>query len=56
MRGATRLGAVLCEGRKVSIHAPHTGRDLVGVEDTVCREVSIHAPHAGRDPEIVAVL
>ena len=50
MRGATRPAHQTHHPPRVSIHAPHTGRDLVGVEDTVCREVSIHAPHAGRDP------
>ena len=36
----------------ISIHAPHTGRDLA--DKTVCatlNRISIHAPHAGRDAE-----
>ena len=34
----------------ISIHAPHTGRDLAvgGAYET--RMISIHAPHTGRDP------
>ena len=35
---------------EISIHAPHTGRDLIGPDmpDRDLR-ISIHAPHAGRD-------
>ena len=34
---------------RVSIHAPHAGRDpLFGLDDLL-HFVSIHAPHAGRD-------
>ena len=37
-------------GSAISIHAPHTGRDLA--DKTVCatlNRISIHAPHTGRD-------
>ena len=34
---------------RVSIHAPHAGRDYADVTALHPRKVSIHAPHAGRD-------
>ena len=51
MRGATvyvRFSRMLS---RISIHAPHAGRDVVhALHDLVCIDISIHAPHAGRDP------
>ena len=49
MRGATpyvRRDRIL---HRVSIHAPHAGRDLVSFLPEPLHKVSIHAPHAGRD-------
>ena len=37
--------------RKVSIHAPHVGRDYDVELVQVLTDVSIHAPHVGRDVE-----
>ena len=33
----------------ISIHAPHTGRDLAERETLTSSAISIHAPHTGRD-------
>ena len=34
----------------ISIHAPHTGRDVVeGISGCMHYRISIHAPHTGRD-------
>ena len=49
MRGATGRGHRRCGQHRVSIHAPHAGRDSDSAHDTLFRLVSIHAPHAGRD-------
>ena len=41
----------------ISIHAPHTGRDLA--DKTVCatlNRISIHAPHTGRDVRVALVV
>ena len=49
MRGATLKGVDTASCTRVSIHAPHAGRDIASrmvYEDYI---VSIHAPHAGRD-------
>ena len=49
MRGATPVLTASLLTTKVSIHAPHAGRDT-GLADKVrFNKVSIHAPHAGRD-------
>ena len=35
---------------RISIHAPHTGRDFgLAYNEKVRKEISIHAPHTGRD-------
>ena len=49
MRGATYTVIGVESYKKVSIHAPHAGRDsrIADLEKLV--NVSIHAPHAGRD-------
>ena len=49
MRGATRVSATSCSPSRVSIHAPHAGRDEADAVILVVHVVSIHAPHAGRD-------
>ena len=36
-------------GSAISIHAPHTGRDILLVDAAVGADISIHAPHTGRD-------
>ena len=49
MRGATARALRLPRRARVSIHAPHAGRDSFK-EDVIDQiVVSIHAPHAGRD-------
>jgi len=48
-RGATRTPSQPFRGRKVSIHAPRAGRDLVAPLVCAIQNVSIHAPRAGRD-------
>ena len=48
-----RLGNSLriVPGLAISIHAPHTGRDLCPLRKFAPLEIiSIHAPHTGRDP------
>ena len=37
---------------KISIHAPHTGRDDKMRIRPYCLCISIHAPHTGRDNQI----
>ena len=49
MRGATCGRCLSCRFRRVSIHAPHAGRDVLIVCLDLLFRVSIHAPHAGRD-------
>ena len=49
MRGATRRGGLCLWETKVSIHAPHAGRDRSHRQAALRGRVSIHAPHAGRD-------
>ena len=49
MRGATHSVHGAESDRRVSIHAPHAGRDPNRSRPTDPRGVSIHAPHAGRD-------
>ena len=50
MRGATNGDACRRREKRISIHAPHAGRDLVFGYCLVKRcAISIHAPHAGRD-------
>ena len=56
MRGATYGHFDIHNRHRVSIHAPHAGRDIsrTCVRHWVC--VSIHAPHAGRDPQALPPL
>ena len=50
MRGATIEIIMDGTGSKISIHAPHAGRDFSLVTRGSAQYViSIHAPHAGRD-------
>ena len=49
MRGATRTARGRGGRRRVSIHAPHAGRDAPRCGGGRPENVSIHAPHAGRD-------
>ena len=50
MRGATEMIDQIKDKLKVSIHAPHAGRDQIDRRiRTLIKRVSIHAPHAGRD-------
>ena len=51
MRGATLSGvSTLPADFRISIHAPHAGRDRPGDPHPLRRhDISIHAPHAGRD-------
>ena len=49
MRGATCCHDAGGDAGRVSIHAPHAGRDRDGDATTGTCDVSIHAPHAGRD-------
>ncbi len=48
-RGATAGTRRTADYRRVSIHAPHAGRDGRDERAVLVRGVSIHAPHAGRD-------
>ena len=41
---------------RISIHAPHTGRDSVLGQDLQQLQISIHAPHTGRDLEVLPYL
>ena len=49
IRGATRAGVRHAQHGAISIHAPHTGRDMAQYDGHVVRNISIHAPHTGRD-------
>ena len=49
MRGATMRPPSGSHPARVSIHAPHAGRDRLRLVDKDVAVVSIHAPHAGRD-------
>ena len=50
IRGATTYRRTAKYYCKISIHAPHTGRDLVSHSTAeTMTEISIHAPHTGRD-------
>ena len=50
MRGATPRRGGGRDGGRISIHAPHAGRDLHAAPGDAQRSgISIHAPHAGRD-------
>ena len=49
MRGATADLMFRIRVHKVSIHAPHAGRDYAAIQQNEHFAVSIHAPHAGRD-------
>mgnify|MGYP001685495317 CR=1 FL=1 len=49
MRGATQRGTLRRCHARVSIHAPHAGRDCSPQPSSTASVVSIHAPHAGRD-------
>ena len=40
----------------ISIHAPHTGRDVYLQLLEQGLEISIHAPHTGRDPLTMAIV
>ena len=56
MRGATYDASILAECAKVSIHAPHAGRDEQHNKAVQMWRVSIHAPHAGRDADTSTAL
>ena len=44
------MSAVLQAVFRISIHAPHAGRDDSALKGFTDKErISIHAPHAGRD-------
>src|ERR1039458_6860546 len=47
--GATIVGALSGQRQRVSIHAPHVGRDYPVPVVNLGADVSIHAPHVGRD-------
>ena len=49
IRGATRRWRGWPRGGRISIHAPHTGRDLFLLRSRHSSDISIHAPHTGRD-------
>ena len=49
MRDATTQAYVLYQSPKISIHAPHAGRDPTSHLQCIFCAISIHAPHAGRD-------
>ena len=55
MRGATQIGDAALAEIKISIHAPHAGRDDGETEFKRSLSISIHAPHAGRDPSAACV-
>ena len=55
MRGATiRVDHSTVDG-KISIHAPHAGRDFPNRKTFWCKDISIHAPHAGRDLPLTGI-
>ena len=49
MRGATPFERCVYPALKISIHAPHAGRDWYVWKASPVDGISIHAPHAGRD-------
>ena len=50
IRGATFALMMSYPDDWISIHAPHTGRDLLDLVDKPSgQKISIHAPHTGRD-------
>ena len=50
IRGATGGSTDTTPKYTISIHAPHTGRDVLHTHGMkCCGEISIHAPHTGRD-------
>ena len=50
MRGATVFSGQVSHRLRISIHAPHAGRDVDAVLPVILTgDISIHAPHAGRD-------
>ena len=49
IRGATKYMLPSNQGDYISIHAPHTGRDLQPQTEIHQNRISIHAPHTGRD-------
>ena len=49
IRGATAQAHIFKGLGQISIHAPHTGRDVRGGHVLEQRGISIHAPHTGRD-------
>ena len=49
IRGATAAPTVVSGTVPISIHAPHTGRDVHMAQDGLKEGISIHAPHTGRD-------
>ena len=56
IRGATRRWRGWPRGGRISIHAPHTGRDQDCGILRVEQRISIHAPHTGRDGANLAPL
>ena len=52
IRGATRGHKRPAQSQRISIHAPHTGRDAVTTGLSWASRISIHAPHTGRDSNI----
>ena len=56
MRGATLVLGSIAAWERISIHAPHAGRDeRRNYQNSGSRTISIHAPHAGRDEYDVRV-
>ena len=49
IRGATERRRLVLLHDGISIHAPHTGRDVPMCRSRPCAPISIHAPHTGRD-------
>ena len=56
MRGATDIHCANYGFWRISIHAPHAGRDIDKRWQCVFHTISIHAPHAGRDPTKASAL
>ena len=55
MRGATADGVENLVYGWISIHAPHTGRDVADYLAAHPIEISIHAPHTGRDVGFIRI-
>ena len=52
IRGATTRLFPIWLTERISIHAPHTGRDPLAVVGSIFGGISIHAPHTGRDLQL----